>query len=158
MCQYCGCRAVPLIRDYIAEHDHVLNLLDGALRAIAVDDLVGAAGHVSDAREALASHWTGEENGIFKVMAARDDEYASYVAPLVEEHRELRAVARPPGRLGAERPAGAAQRPSRRPREHISKEEDGLFPASLIVLSGDDWNASMTAWQQAHPGESMLAD
>jgi hypothetical protein len=31
MCRYCGCRAVPLSRDYIAEHYHVLNLLDGVL-------------------------------------------------------------------------------------------------------------------------------
>ena len=157
MCQYCGCRAVPLIRDYIAEHDHVLNLLDGALRAIAVDDLVGAAGHVSDAREALASHWTGEENGIFKVMAARDDEYASYVAPLVEEHRELEQLL---ARLDVSEPNDqqVLRTAFAELREHISKEEDGLFPASLIVLSGDDWNASMTAWQQAHPGESMLAD
>ena len=157
MCQYCGCRAVPLIRDYIAEHDHVLNLLDGALRAIAVDDLGGAAGRVSEAREALASHWAGEENGIFTVMAARDQEYASYVAPLVEEHRELeQLLARlDVSDLNDQRELRTALAEL---REHISKEEDGLFPASLIVLSGDDWNTSMTAWQQAHPGESLLSD
>ena len=157
MCQYCGCRAVPLIRDYIAEHDHVLNLLDSALRAIAVDDLGGAARRVSDAREALASHWTGEENGIFKVMAARDEEYATYVAPLVEEHRELEQLL---ARLDVSDPNDQQELRTALTelREHISKEEDGLFPASLIVLSGDDWNASMSAWQQAHPGGSMLAD
>ena len=112
---------------------------------------------MSDAREALASHWTGEENGIFKVMAARDDEYASYVAPLVEEHRELEQLL---ARLDVSEPNDqqVLRTAFAELREHISKEEDGLFPASLIVLSGDDWNASMTAWQQAHPGESMLAD
>ena len=26
MCHYCGCRQIPLIRDYIAEHEHVLEL------------------------------------------------------------------------------------------------------------------------------------
>lgn len=157
MCQYCGCRAVPLIRDYIAEHDHVLNLLDGALRAIAVDDHVGAAGRVSEAREALTRHWTGEENGIFKVMAARDEEYAGYVAPLMEEHRELGHLL---AHLDVSDPNDqqALQSAFLELREHISKEEDGLFPASLTALSGDDWNASMTAWQEAHPGESILVD
>jgi hypothetical protein len=43
-------------------------------------------------------------------------------------------------------------------KEHISKEEDGLFPASLTALDGDDWNASMAAWQDAHPSERMLSD
>lgn len=43
-------------------------------------------------------------------------------------------------------------------REHISKEEDGPFPASLTALDGDDWNASKAAWQEAHPGEHLLRD
>jgi hypothetical protein len=43
-------------------------------------------------------------------------------------------------------------------KEHISKEEDGLFPASLTALDGDDWNLSMLAWQEAHPGKAMLPD
>ena len=157
MCQYCGCRAVPLIRDYIAEHDHVVNLLDGAVRAIASGDFVASASRVRDAREALGRHWTGEENGVFKVMAARDEEYARYVAPLVEEHRELERLL---DHLDISKPSDqqALRTALAELREHISKEEDGLFPASLIALDGDEWNASMTAWHEAHPGETMLAD
>ncbi|MFD7233363.1 hemerythrin domain-containing protein [Streptomyces sp. NPDC059881] len=34
---------------------------------------------------------------------------------------------------------------------HIAKEEDGLFPASLTALTGDDWNQSIAAWHKAHP-------
>ncbi|WP_228047418.1 hypothetical protein [Streptomyces justiciae] len=34
---------------------------------------------------------------------------------------------------------------------HIAKEEDGLFPASLTALSGEEWNAAMAAWRKAHP-------
>ena len=37
----------------------------------------------------LASHWAGEENGIFRVMRQEPD-YADYIAPLVAEHRNLR--------------------------------------------------------------------
>ena len=32
--------------------------------------------------EELRAHWQGEENGVFTVMAARDEMYADYVAPL----------------------------------------------------------------------------
>jgi hemerythrin-like domain-containing protein len=148
---------MPLIRDYIAEHDAVLDLLDGALRAIRTDDLVAAAARVNDARDTLRLHWTGEENGIFKVMAARDAEYASYVAPLVQEHRDLANFL---ARLDVSEPGDQQELRTALSdlREHISKEEDGLFPASLTALDGDDWNLSMAAWQEAHPGESMLPD
>ncbi len=148
---------MPLIRDYVAEHDHVLNLLDAALRAIGGEDLEAAASRVREARETLGRHWTGEENGIFKVMAAREEEYADYVAPLVVEHRELEQLLL---QLDVEDPAD--QQSLRVAyadlREHISREEDGLFPASLTALSADDWNESISAWQEAHPGESMLTD
>ncbi|MFW0792179.1 hypothetical protein AAFP30_00055 [Gordonia sp. CPCC 205515] len=40
--------------------------------------------------------------------------------------------------------------------EHIAKEEDALFPASVTTLDGDQWDAAMAAWQHAHPGEHML--
>jgi hypothetical protein len=39
--------------------------------------------------QVLQRHWQGEENGIFQAMAAREAQYAGYVAPLVVEHREL---------------------------------------------------------------------
>jgi hypothetical protein len=157
MCQYCGCRAVPLIRDYIAEHDRVVDLLDGAMRAIASDDVAAAGARVREAREALGRHWSGEENGVFKVMAARDEEYAHYIAPLVDEHRELEGLL---DRLDISRPSDQQElrMAFAELKEHISKEEDGLFPATLTALDGDDWDASMTAWHEAHPGESMLDD
>ena len=39
---------------------------------------------------------------------------------------------------------------------HISKEEDGLYPASLTALGGDEWDAAMDAWHKAHPGTHMF--
>ena len=42
-------------------------------------------------------------------------------------------------------------------RSHIRREEDGLFPASLSALSGDDWDAAMNAWGNAHPGEDLIS-
>ena len=42
--------------------------------------------------------------------------------------------------------------------EHIGKEEDGLFPASVVTMSGVEWDASVAAWAEAHPGEAMIPD
>jgi hypothetical protein len=42
--------------------------------------------------------------------------------------------------------------------EHISKEEDGLFPASLTSLTGRDWDEAMLAWHRAHPGEELISE
>jgi hypothetical protein len=42
--------------------------------------------------------------------------------------------------------------------EHISKEEDGLFPASVVTMGGAEWDASVAAWAEADPGEAMIPD
>ena len=90
-------------------------------------------------------------------MAAREEEYAAYVEQLMLEHRELAALLE---RADVSNPAD--ERELRVAwadlAEHISREEDGLFPASLTALNGDDWDRSMTAWKDAHPGETMIAD
>jgi len=156
MCHYCGCRHVSLIRDYIAEHERVTDLGGDAVRAIAGDDLERAHRCINEMAALLASHWQGEENGIFRVMQ-REDEYASYIAPLIEEHRELAellATVDVGDRADQERIRHAVAELL----EHISKEEDGLFPASLTALSGQDWDEAMAAWRDAHPGVEMMSD
>jgi hypothetical protein len=85
---------MPLIRDYIAEHERATNLGGDAVRAIERGDLDTARELVAVMAEELTSHWRGEENG--------------------------------------------------------------LFPASLTALTGADWDASMEAWQQAHPDRSPI--
>lgn len=52
-------------------------------------DLDAAREFVSAMGDALGRHWKGEENGLFRVMAAREQDYADYLAPLIVEHREL---------------------------------------------------------------------
>jgi iron-sulfur cluster repair protein YtfE (RIC family) len=138
MCHYCGCRHVSLIRDYIAEHECVTDLGGDAVRALDLDDQEGARRCIAQMAVLLAAHWQGEENGIFRVMQ-REPEFAGYIAPLIEEHRELAAL------LATVDVSDATDQ--RRIRlavtelqEHISKEEDGLFPASFTALSGRDWD------------------
>ena len=42
MCHYCGCREMPLLRDYIAEHERAINFGGEAVRAIDRGDLTRA--------------------------------------------------------------------------------------------------------------------
>jgi iron-sulfur cluster repair protein YtfE (RIC family) len=126
------------------------------VRALDRGDLDTARKCLAEMETELSSHWQGEENGIFRVMQG-EQMYAEYIAPLVEEHRELAALL---ASVDLDDPED-----QQRIRiavvelhEHISKEEDGLFPASLTALSGDEWNSAMQAWHEAHPGHSMIPD
>ncbi|MFC9610741.1 hemerythrin domain-containing protein [Streptomyces sp. NPDC056938] len=152
MCHYCGCREIPLIKELIAEHEKVTDAAGDAVRALERGD-TAAAGELTEvmSRE-LATHWQGEENGLFAVM--RDDpEYTDYIDALVAEHRELAALL-PALDLTDPTDAGRFKAAADELHHHIAKEEDGLFPASLTALSGDEWDVSMAAWRAAHPQES----
>ena len=74
---------------------------------------------------------------------------------MVREHRELEAL------LESVDLADSGDRDRLRKavfdlHEHIAKEEDGLFPAALTALDGEQWDAAMAAWRLAHPGASMI--
>ena len=43
MCHYCGCREMPLIRDYIAEHERWINFGGDAVRASTAANWTGHA-------------------------------------------------------------------------------------------------------------------
>ena len=148
---------MPLIRDYVAEHERATDLGDNAIRAIDRADFGVAKEFIDAMAKGLERHWKGEENGIFRVMGAHDQQYADYVAPLIVEHRELQLLL-----ATADVSEPADQQRLREAfeqlDEHISKEEDGLFPASVVTMGGADWNESMSAWSDAHPGEQMIPD
>lgn len=93
MCHCCGCREIPLIKEFIAEHERVANAAGDAVRTLERGDTAAARELVDVMSRDLATHWQGEE--------------------------------------------------------------DGLFPASLTALSGDEWDASMAAWRAAHPQENQ---
>mgnify|MGYP000868967509 CR=1 FL=1 len=157
MCHYCGCRQIPLIRDYIAEHARATEAGDSCLRAVTRGDLTEARRQLDLMAAELQSHWDGEEKGIFTVMSARDEMYADYVAPLVVEHRELAALL---ARIDLASPDDVAElwTAVHELAEHISKEEDGIFPVTLTELSGPEWDRAIAAWQAAHPGQELIAD
>ncbi|MFJ7159984.1 hemerythrin domain-containing protein [Streptomyces sp. NPDC101118] len=153
MCHYCGCRQIPLIKEFVAEHETVTDAAGDALRALDAGDPLRARELVSAMAVELLAHWQGEEEGLFRVM--RDDpEYAEYIAALEREHRELAAflervdLARPEDVTGLRRAVDELH-------HHIAKEEDGLFPASLTALTGEGWDRSIEAWRKAHPDRTL---
>lgn len=154
MCQYCGCREIPLLRDYIAEHERVIDLGGGAVRALDHGEYDRVRTLLASMADQLRSHWRGEENGLFAVMST-DELCAAHIAPLVREHHELDEL------LQSLDPSDSDDQDRLRKaifdlREHIAKEEDGLFPAALTTLDGDQWNTAMAAWEAAHPGQRMI--
>ncbi|WP_251071467.1 hypothetical protein [Streptomyces sp. ISL-43] len=66
MCHYCGCREIPLIKGFIAEHEAVTDAAGDALRALDSGDLPKARALVSDMTAVLLAHWKGEEDGLFR--------------------------------------------------------------------------------------------
>lgn len=156
MCHYCGCRHIPLIRDYIDEHERVLDLGHRALEEIGHGALDVAQQTVRTMREELVSHWQGEEEGVFALMRG-DELYREHIDPLIAEHRELDEVLRTFDVHDAEHRAMLKEQVAEL-RIHISKEEDGIFPVTLVEFSGPEWDAAIDAWQRAHPGQQLIQD
>ncbi|CAJ1505065.1 hemerythrin domain-containing protein [[Mycobacterium] burgundiense] len=149
MCQYCGCRDIPLLRDYIAEHERVINLGGAAIRALDDGDYHRARTELAAMAEELRSHWRGEEAGLFAVMS-RDALFREHITPLIQEHRELGALLDTVD-LDIADDRDRVRVAFEELYEHIAKEEDGLFPAALTSLDGEDWDTAIAAWKQAHP-------
>ncbi|MGA5545919.1 hemerythrin domain-containing protein [Mycobacterium sp. NPDC051198] len=146
---------MPLLRDYIAEHERAVDHGREAVRAMDRGELDVARRRLGEMFDELRSHWQGEENGLFAVMHT-DELYAEHIDPLVAEHRELAAFLEVVDLSDPD-----DQKRVRQEIEelyvHIAKEEDGLFPAALTALDGPDWDAAMAGWQQAHPGRHMIS-
>ncbi|MBU9765397.1 hemerythrin domain-containing protein [Mycobacterium sp. TNTM28] len=145
---------MPLIRDYIAEHERSVDHGREAVRALDRGELDVARRRLAAMFEELRSHWQGEENGLFAVMH-RDELYAEHIDPLVTEHRELAAFLEKADLADPDDQARFREAVEEL-YEHIAKEEDGLFPASLTALDGADWDAAMAGWREAHPGREMI--
>lgn len=139
MCEYCGCQALTAIAELTREHDAVVNLIGEARSAHATADTPRLAELARSIATLLAPHTEVEEHGLFPAMAA---EFPDHVAALVAEHRRIEAVL---GEAAAGTPVDAAW-PVRfldvlgTLREHILKEQDGLFPAALASLRPADWD------------------
>jgi hemerythrin-like domain-containing protein len=140
MCEYCGCQSLPAIDELTREHDLVVNLIGEVRQAHGRTDAAAMAATARRIAAVLGPHTEVEEHGLFPALAV---EFPDKVAVLEAEHRRIEVVL-------AEAAAGTpvdAGWPDRLVavldllREHILKEQDGVFPAALISLSAEDWDA-----------------
>lgn len=119
------------------EHVRLLDLA-GDVRRVVDRDLGAARQRFAELVYLLDAHVRREERGLFAVLREAG-EFVEHVDELEAEHARLdAAVAALPG---GEAWADALAPVLRALAEHIYKEEQGLFPAALATLSGDQWDA-----------------
>jgi len=139
MCEYCGCQAVTAIDELTREHDLVVGMISTVRTAHLDGDLERMADLARGIAAVLAPHTAVEEHGLFPLLAG---DFPEQVARLEAEHRRVEAVL---GAADGGTPADPGW-PDRLIealdllREHILKEQDGMFPAALTSLSGSDWD------------------
>jgi hemerythrin-like domain-containing protein len=144
VCEYCGCQEVTAIGELTREHDLVVALIAGVRAAYADRDTVaGTTRMAAVARQItaiLAPHTQVEELGLFPALA---DEFEDHVTALQAEHRRVDAVLAEAATTVPVDPTWPRRLIDALEvlREHILKEQDGVFPAALTTLRTADWEA-----------------
>jgi hemerythrin-like domain-containing protein len=143
MCEYCGCQALESIDALTREHEQVLALIRDVRDARLADDVARQANLACRITAILRPHTLVEEQGLFPALAP---DFPGQIARLEAEHRLIEGPLAEAARAAGEGaiPADPAW-PGRLTqalallREHIFKEQDGVFPAALATLSTADW-------------------
>jgi hypothetical protein len=148
MCSYCGCRDITVIGRFSAEHDEIVNVAGELRRAAERQDVEAATARAHDLGHRLHPHTEGEERGLFRELQA-DPEFADHIDALCNEHQELDAG------LAAVEAGDLSGVPAfvHLLREHIDREENGLFPAAAIALDGPAWERIVASDAAAVPAK-----
>lgn len=147
MCSYCGCDSIEVIGRFMSEHVEIINATGELRSAVASGDPIALEAARAVVAGLLWPHTVAEEAGLFTVMA-RDEVYADHIATLCGEHVTLDSLlaAVVPGDVAAMTRFDDAL------RDHIDKEDNGLFPAAAIALDGDDWVEVHASTPHSHDG------
>jgi hemerythrin-like domain-containing protein len=149
VCEYCGCQSLASIDELTREHDEVIRLISHLRSAHQKGDVARMIQFVREIATVLGPHTRVEEHGLFPALAG---DFPEQIAALEAEHRRIEAVLDEAGD-GAALPDAAW--PDRLMeamavlRDHILKEQDGVFPAALANLSTEEWEAVETARSEA---------
>jgi hemerythrin-like domain-containing protein len=136
---YCWCLATPAIEELIREQDELVELSALARAACRCGDLDALVECVSAISSVLGTHTEVKERGLFPPMAA---EFPEKIAVLLGEHRRIEAVLAGATDGTARTDPGWPARVTETLtllRRHIVKEQEGLFPAALSILTSDEW-------------------
>lgn len=144
MCEYCGCQDIAAIAELTREHDAVVAEIATVRVCVREGDADGAAATARRIARILGPHTAVEEHGLFPHL---EPEFPDHVAALERDHREIEAVLAPAAHGTPQDPQWPAEllTAMERLRDHILKEQDGLFPASLSILDEDAWASVETA-------------
>jgi hemerythrin-like domain-containing protein len=140
MCEYCGCQSLAAIDELTREHETVVKLV-GDVRSADRDGAIPRMAEVARQIAAvLEPHTQVEEQGLFPAMAA---EFPDHIAALEDEHRRIDAVLAEAATTVPADPGWPKRLMEAMAllREHILKEQDGVFPAALAALSTEEWEA-----------------
>jgi hemerythrin-like domain-containing protein len=148
VCEYCGCQALETIDELTQEHEEVVRLISHLRAAHQQGGVIRMAEVAREIARVLGPHTQVEEHGLFPALAG---DFPEQIAALEAEHRRIEAVLAEadgafltdpgwPDRLMA---AMALL------RDHILKEQDGVFPAALANLGTEDWEAVEAARARA---------
>ncbi|MFJ4692304.1 hemerythrin domain-containing protein [Streptomyces sp. NPDC088766] len=149
MCEYCGCQALETIDELTQEHEEVLRLISHLRPAHRSGETTRMAQTAREIARVLGPHTRVEEEGLFPALAG---EFPGQIAALEAEHRRIESVL-------AEAADGATPSDPDWPdrlmdatavlRDHILKEQDGVFPAALANLGTEEWEAVEAARTRA---------
>ena len=134
MCSYCGCEAIDSIGRFMAEHVDIINAAGELRRACLREDVPAARRYALELARLMSPHTGAEEVGLFRVLK-RQEEFTGEVTALCSEHIHLDALltALVDGQLTV------IDQFIDDLREHIDREENGLFPAAAIAFAGPEW-------------------
>lgn len=138
MCTYCGCQSISLIGRFMAEHEELVNLSGDLHRARDSGDLATIDEALTAVLAVLHPHAGAEESGLFTVLR-RNPDFADHVDGLCSEHTTLDGLAE---RIRAGEHA-LIHDFTELLRDHMAREDNGLFPAAAIELDGPDWEEAI---------------
>jgi hypothetical protein len=136
MCNYCGCRAFPLIARLSTEHETIANAA-GRLRRAVTSGRADPVAALDELLRLLMPHTGSEETGLFVELRA-EGSLAEAVDKLCAEHDDIHGVLAAVDRAAPDWPAVLVALD--RLHRHIDNEEHGLFPAAVIALPIDAWD------------------
>lgn len=128
----------------MSEHEDLVNFTGDLYRARESGDPAAVAQALEQLDGLLHPHTHAEERGLFTVLR-RNPEFTDHVDGLCAEHTGLEAMAQEirNGDFDVVDEFIDAL------REHMDKEDNGLFPAAAIELEGPDWEVVVALTQAA---------
>ncbi|MEU2744933.1 hemerythrin domain-containing protein [Streptomyces collinus] len=148
MCEYCGCQALETIDELTQEHDEVVRLISHLRPAHEDGGVLRMAEVAREIAKVLGPHTEVEEHGLFPALAG---DFPEQIAALEAEHRRIEAVLAEASGAFLTDPTWPDRLMEAMAvlRDHILKEQDGVFPAALANLGTEEWEAVEAARAKA---------